>query len=180
MLGPRSCAGTITAISFLSTPRYCFQEFPHSPHGIPASPGTTMAKRSRTYIWQFTIGLGFTQGSGPRSVLILRKSFSTSSVRDGRDVSRSPPTATVHPPSSHPPRPSRSCRAYRKGEDPRAGIGADCLRGRPVHSYYSLDLSESPPCGNRDRVSCHRPPLVKTNRHGPLSFCIARGLRETW
>ena len=29
---------------------------------MPASPGTTMAKRSRTYIWQFTIGLGFLSG----------------------------------------------------------------------------------------------------------------------
>lgn len=29
---------------------------------MQASPGTTMAKRSRTYIWQFTIGLGFVSG----------------------------------------------------------------------------------------------------------------------
>lgn len=53
--------GTVTAISFLSTSR-SFQEIPHSPQGMQASPGTTMAKRSRTYIWQFTIGLGFLSG----------------------------------------------------------------------------------------------------------------------
>jgi hypothetical protein len=29
---------------------------------MQASPGTAMAKRSRTYIWQFTIGLGFLSG----------------------------------------------------------------------------------------------------------------------
>jgi hypothetical protein len=29
---------------------------------MPASVPTTMAKRSRTYIWQFTIGLGFLSG----------------------------------------------------------------------------------------------------------------------
>jgi small-conductance mechanosensitive channel len=29
---------------------------------MQVSPGTTMAKRSRTYIWQFTIGLGFFSG----------------------------------------------------------------------------------------------------------------------
>ena len=29
---------------------------------MPAVPITTMAKRSRTYIWQFTIGLGFLSG----------------------------------------------------------------------------------------------------------------------
>ncbi|RPI37775.1 MAG: hypothetical protein EHM53_10050 [Methanoregulaceae archaeon] len=29
---------------------------------MPASPSATMAKRSRTYIWQFTIGLGFLSG----------------------------------------------------------------------------------------------------------------------
>jgi hypothetical protein len=30
--------------------------------GMPASSTTIMAKRSRTYIWQFTIGLGFISG----------------------------------------------------------------------------------------------------------------------
>jgi hypothetical protein len=35
---------------------------PANRSGLPASLITTMAKRTRTYIWQFTIGLGFLSG----------------------------------------------------------------------------------------------------------------------
>ena len=102
---PPLLCGTITAISFLSTSR-SFQEIPHSPQGMPASPGTTMAKRSRTYIWQFTIGLGFLSGLwtaigiDPEEVILNILGTVT-----GEMYPDPTPPAAVHPPSSHPPRP---------------------------------------------------------------------------
>ena len=116
-----------------------------------------MAKRSRTYIWQFTIGLGFLSGLwtaigiDPEEVILNLLGTVTGEIFPDptlRQLFILLPTLLLL---------ISVLGAYKKGKVLGLASVLIAYMAGLVRPCRALDVACPPPCGDRDRVSCHQP-----------------------